>query len=284
MMNGPVIRLCALITLTLAFLLASAPARAQFRPRSLGDPATGEQYHIEGGVGLWFPSADMQVTSTSLNLVGTQIDFKRDLGLQDQHFPEWHLVLRPVKSHKFRLQYIPISYQQTATLTANIVFNGQLYKVGVPVNSTLDWKAWRFGYEYDFLVKDKGFGGFLLDFKYTEVGATLASPFRSDFAQAKAPIPTIGGIFRVYPVPNISITGEITGFTIGWLPKSLIKDNTGHFADVDFYGTLNFTNNIGAQVGFRSFDVGYALNPNSLKNDSGAFILKGLYLGVVARY
>jgi hypothetical protein len=283
MTNRPAVRLYSLTSLTtsltLAFLIVSAPARAQFQPRPVSDPATGERYHIEGGVGLWFPTADMQISSTSLNLVGTLIDFKKDLGLTDQHFPELHLVLRPAKSHKFRLQYIPLSYTQSATLTTNIVFNGQLYAVGLPVNSTLEWKAWRLGYEYDFLVKDRGFGGFLFDVKYTEVSATLASPVRSDFAQAKAPIPTIGGIFRVYPVPNISITGEVTGFTLGWLPKSLIKDTTGHFADIDFYATLNFTNNIGVQGGFRSFDVGYGL-----KTDTGQFTVRGPYLGLVARY
>ena len=279
MMNGAAIRLYAWTGLMLAFMLVSAPARAQFKPRPVSDPATGEQYHIEGGIGLWFPTAGIQISSTSLNIAGTLIDFKNDLGLQDQHFPEWHLVLRPAKSQKFRLQYIPINYQQSTTLTADIIFNGQRYAVGLPVNSTLDWKAWRFGYEYDFLVKDRGFGGFLLDFKYTEVSATLSSPIRTDFAQAKAPIPTIGGIFRVYVVPNISITGEVTGFTLGWLPQSLTKNTTGHFADIDVYATVNFTNNIGVQGGFRSFDVGYGL-----KTDTGTFTLRGPYFGLVARY
>jgi hypothetical protein len=279
MKNGPAIRLYVSITLTLALLLAPAAARAQFQSRDLGDPATGEKYHIEAAAGFWFPSAEMQISSTALGQIGTLIDFKRDLGLTDQRFSELHLVLRPTKSHKFRLQYIPIQYTQTAILPATIVFNGQRYNVGLPVNSTLDWKAWRLGYEYDFIVRDRGFGGFLLDFKYTDVAATLASTIRSDFAQAKAPIPTIGGIFRVYPVPNVSITGEISGFTLGWLGESLTKGTTGHFADVDFYGTINFTNYVGAQVGYRSFDVGYGF-----KTDTGAFTVKGLYFGVVARY
>jgi hypothetical protein len=279
MQNGPAIRLYALTVLTLGLLLAPTPARAQFQPRPLSDPATGETYHIEGAVGFWFPSTEMQISSTALGQIGTLIDFKRDLGLMDQRFPELHLVLRPTKSSKFRLQYIPLNYTQSATLGTTIVFNGQRYNVGLPVNSTLDWKAWRFGYEYDFLVKDRGFGGFLLDFKYTDVAATLQSPIRSDFAQAKAPIPAIGGIFRVYPVPNVSITGEVSVFTLSWVPDSLTKETTGHYADVDFYGTLNFNNYVGVQAGYRSFDVAYAL-----RGDTGAFTVKGLYFGLVARY
>ena len=280
MTHRPAVRLYTFSSLGLALLLlVAAPARAQFQPRPISDPATGEKFHIEAAAGLWFPTADMQITSTSLNLVGTLIDFKKDLGLQDHKFPELHLVLRPAKKHKLRLQYIPLNYSQSALLQRNIIFNGQLYAVTLPVTSTLDWKAWRFGYEYDFISRDRGFVGFLLDMKYTNVTATLASPIRADFAQAKAPIPTVGGIFRVYPVANISITGEVTGFTIGWLPTSLIKNNSGHFVDVDFYGTLNFTNNIGVQAGYRSFDVAYAL-----ATDSGTFKVKGPYFGIVARY
>ncbi len=151
--------------------------------------------------------------------------------------------------------------------------------MNLPINSTLDWKAWRFGYEYDFIYRDRGFVGFLFDIKNTDVSATLASPIRSDFARAQAPVPTFGAIFRVYPLSNISVTGEITGASVSWLPTSLIKDTEGHFFDIDFYGTLNFTNNVGVQGGYRSFDIGYLL-----KTDSGDFKLKGPYFGVVLRY
>ena len=119
----------------------------------------------------------------------------------------------------------------------------------------------------------------LLDVKYTDVQATLASGSLVEFTHAKAPIPAIGGIFRYYVVSNLSVTGELTGFSVGWLPDSITKGNTGHYVDLDLYGTLNFTNNFGVQAGYRSFDVGYLV-----KTDSGTFTLKGLYFGAVARY
>jgi len=146
----------------------------------------------------------------------------------------------------------------------------------VPVNSTLDWKAYRFAYEYDFVVRDRGFVGFLIEAKYTDVGVTLASPFvAAQFVRARAPIPALGGIGRVYVTPNISITADITGFK---LPT--VEDRyAGHYVDVDIYGTVNVTNYVGAQVGFRSFDVGYLV-----KKDTGSMTLKGLYFGGVVRY
>jgi hypothetical protein len=270
-------RLYALIGLAVIFVLLANPARAQFRPRPLSDPATGERYHIEAAAGLWFPNAQMSISSESINIPGSTIDFKKDLALTDQRFPELHLELRAAR-HKFRFQFIPIKYEQTGTLTRDIVFNGQRYRIGVPVKSTLDWKAYRIGYQFDVVRTNRMFAGFVLDLKQTDVTATLAtvSPGLTEFARAQAPIPAIGGVVRGYVVPNISITAEVTGFK---LPERLIKDTTGHYLDVDVYGTVNFTNNVGVQVGYRSFDVGYLV-----ESDTGSFNLKGMFLGIVARY
>ena len=278
MMSGLTVHTHAVLALGVLFALVAAPARAQFQPRKLNDLATGETYHIEAAAGFWFPTADLSVSSQSLGIIGSTIDFKKDLGLQDQRFPELHLELRPARSHKFRFQYIPIKYDQSSTLARDIVFNGQRYRLGLPVNSTLDWKAYRVGYEYDFVTVNRGYAGFILDFKYTDVAVNLASPLVTEFASARAPIPAIGGVGRVYVVPNISITAEVTGLPEG-IVKKLSKNDTGHYIDVDAYGTLNVTNYVGVQAGYRSFDVGYVV-----KTDSGSFVLSGLFVGVVARY
>ena len=264
--------------LAAALVFTASPALAQFQPRPVSNPPSAELYRIEGSAGFWSPSATMSISSESLGIPGSTIDFKKDLGLTDQRFGELHAVLKASRKHKFRFQYIPINYEQRATITRDLVFNGQLYRVGFPVNSELEWKAYRFGYEYDFIVRDRGFGGFILDFKYTDVRASLATPAHDtpEFAQASAPIPALGGIVRVYVVPTVSITGELTGIKV---PSSISEDFRAHYADLDIYGTVNITNNIGAQIGYRSFDVGYLV-----EQDTGSFKLKGLYFGVVARY
>jgi hypothetical protein len=270
------------MALLVLFALAASPARAQFSPRDVDDRATGEVYHVEGGFGLWFPSSDMTINSSALGIPGNDINFKTDLGLQDQHFSEMHLVMRPFKKHKVRFQFIPISFEQSALLKRDVIFEGQRYSVGVPVNSELDWKAFRFAYEYDFLYHSRWFAGFILDAKYTDVFAQLQSPLDTESIHAKAPVPTIGGIGRVYVMPNISITGELTGFD---LPSSLIKNYQAHYVDLDMYGTVNVTNNFGAQLGFRTFNVGYTVTKDSgVTQDAGSFVLRGLYLGGVARF
>jgi hypothetical protein len=277
------IRSAVRLSLLLAIsTLAASPARAQFSPREVSNPATGEVYHVEGGFGLWFPSSTITVNSSALGIPGSDISFKDDLGLQDQSFPEMQLVLRPFRKHKIRVQFIPIHFEQTTTLKRTIIFEGQRYVVGIPVTSTLDWKAFRFAYEYDFLYHDRWFAGFILDAKYTDVSAELQSSLDTESIHARAPVPTIGGIVRGYVMPNISITGELTGFD---LPSSLFKNYQAHYLDLDIYGTVNITNNFGAQVGFRTFDIGYDVTKNSgVTEDAGSFTLKGLYFGGVARF
>src|SRR5262245_51903600 len=128
MHRRPVVSLYVFVCLTLA-LLSPRSAHAQFQPRPIRDPATGERYHIEASAGFWFPSADMSISSESLGIPGSLINLKDDLGLTDQRFPELHLVLRPSDSSKFRFQYIPIHFDQSKVLTREIIFNGQRYTV-----------------------------------------------------------------------------------------------------------------------------------------------------------
>ena len=266
-------------SLAVGLLIAASTASAQYKQYPVSEPAVGEKYHIEGAIGLWSPTPALLVSSESLGIVGSEVDAVADLGMAKQRFREFRLALRPGRKHKLRLDYIPILYQSETTLRRTIVFNGIRYDVGLPVNSSLDWKAWRFAYEYDFLYRDRWFVGFLVEAKYTDVRVDLATPLRdADWVQARAPIPAVGGVARVYPVSNISITAEVTGFK---LPASVDKENRydGKFVDFDIYGTLNLTHNFGVQAGYRSMDVSYRV-----KSDTGDLTLKGLYFMGVARF
>ena len=58
-------------------------------------------------------------------------------------------------------------------------------------------------------------------------------------------------------MPNVSITGELSGFK---LPESVREGYRAHYADLDIFGTVNFNRFVGAQVGWRSLDVGYLVD------------------------
>jgi hypothetical protein len=268
------------LVVTIAILLGVAvPAHAQYKPRPVPSPASGEDFHIEGGINFWNPSANLTVSSSGSGalsgLVGTTIDAKQDLGFVDHSIKEFSVTVRPAPAHKFRFQYVPINYDATSTLNRTIDFNGQRYQVGLPVNSSLEWKSYRFGYEWDFVRKDSGFAGFIAELKYTDVNVSLASPVISEFASARAPIPALGGIGRYYFIPQVAITGELTIFKL----PTIQEQYSGHYFDLNIYGTFNFTKNVGVQGGYRSLDLNYLA-----KNDTGSFTLKGIFVGVIARY
>lgn len=269
--------ICLYSLLSLACIGLAAPASAQFAPRSLSDPATGERYHIEGSVGLWNPTLTGTVSSEGLRIPGTVIDIKGDLGVEDSRAAEFQLVLRPTQKFKLRAQAIPMKYEQTTRLTQDIVFNGQRYPANTLVTSTLDWRAYRLGMEYDFVSRDRGFGGLLLEAKPTQMLVNLrsASPAITEEFDYTFPVPAIGGIVRVYVVPNISITGEVSGIKL----PDVVEELGGKYLDIDIYGTLNFTNNIGAKVGYRSFNLDFLID-----GSAATVTQKGLYFGLVARY
>src|SRR3990172_53772 len=202
MRNRFVIRLYMFACVVAACACWAARAAAQSQP--LPNPATGERYRIEASAAWWFPDATMLVASEGLGQLGTAIDFKKDLGFEDQRMSSLGVVLRPTRRAKFRFELTPMKYESSGTVTRDLVFNGQRYRASLPLNSTIDWKAYRFALEYDVVVRDRGFAGFILEAKYSDIQTELRNPVLVEFARARAPIPAVGGIGRVYVARNIS--------------------------------------------------------------------------------
>jgi hypothetical protein len=189
-----------------------------------------------------------------------------------------NIVLRPAKKHRFRFERLPIQYEADATVGRTFVFNGQTFSVGLPVQTEAKFDTYRFGYEYDFLYRSKGFLGALVELKYTNIDLELRSPILEEFARAAAPVPTIGLVGRVYPIPNLALNGE---FSLFRMPESLAEqlEGRGTYTDFDFNATYNFTRTVGAQAGWRKVNIFYDVDL-----DNGTLKFTGLYFGGVVRY
>jgi len=112
------------VTTGILGVLACAPnAQAQYRPQAEGPPA--ETYHIEGSFSWWDPSPELNISSESLGIPGDTIDLIEDLGIGKNKIGQFNIVLRPAKKHRFRYQYLPISYSADTVLSRAFVFNGQ---------------------------------------------------------------------------------------------------------------------------------------------------------------
>ena len=196
-----------------ALLLLAGTAAAQYSvPKS--DPATGEKYNVEVAFGLWNPTPEIVFSSEQFGITGSEINLSNDLDILQKTFRDFRVVLRPARKHKFRIEYIPIKYEVDTVLARTIIFNGNIYSIGLPVQGEFKWDAWRFGYEYDFIYRDRGFVGVIAEAKYTHVSAEINAPNISEFSEAKAPIPALGLIGRGYLMPNLAVTGEFTAFRL----------------------------------------------------------------------
>jgi hypothetical protein len=245
-------RIAGVTCLVLAVVAIGArPAAAQYGAKPDSNRATGETYHVEISSGFWNPTPSIVVSSEQLGIIGSQIDGVEDLGFEKTRFTGFSVVLRPATKHKLRVQYTPIKYSAETVFQRDIVFNGIRYRVGLPVSSELKWDTWRFGYEWDFVYRDRGFAGLLLDVRYTSAEVRLESL-----------------------VANVSAT-----FEMSFLKAPTIEDSSATYIDWDLYGTVNFNDHVGAQVGYRAFDVTYTID-----QDFGDMVLKGIYFNGVVRF
>jgi hypothetical protein len=253
---------------------ATAPASAQIGRAA---DVIGEDYHVELSFNFWNPTPEPIVNSEALGILGTDVNLVEDLGIEKKVLKDLRLVLRPSTKHRFRISYLPMNYDQPdGRVNREFIFNGLRYTVGLPVATTAQFKTWRFGYEYDFLYRERGFLGVIFDVKVTDVNVGLLSPIGDEFTTALAPIPTIGAAGRVYAAKNLALNAEFSYFRI---PDSASDDYKGRYVDFDINATYNAHRNFGVQAGYKSIDVFY-----QAKNDTGTLTFKGLYFGATTRF
>ncbi len=111
-------RAAAILLLSAVFGLTASTAGAQYSVKGPSDVATGENYHVEIGGFLWDPNPQIVISSESLGIVGSKIDFVSDLGIEKTWFKQLRIVLRPAKKHKFRFEYTPIEYTAQRQISA----------------------------------------------------------------------------------------------------------------------------------------------------------------------
>ena len=239
-------------------------------------PNVGEDYTIELTGGLWEPTPAVVVSSEQFGILGSTIDFRRDLGLSRRQQPDFRLTFKTGRKHKLRVSVTPIAYSQQVQLEQPLVFQGIAYDVSETGSSALQWNAWRFGYEYDVISRDRGYFGLLFEAKYPQLEASLTSPDAHEYVRAKAPIPAAGAILRLYPTRFTPVTAEFTGFK---LPASYSDNYRAQYVEFDVFTTINLSRMIGVNLGYRSMDLSYLMN-----RDTGDLKLDGIYLSGTFRF
>lgn len=274
---GPVIRLRSMVAWALALAALASPALAQTtsQPVSTDKSGIGERYRIEFSATWWHPSLNGNVTSDRLGLIGTRVDLGSDLALDTARFADFRFVLRPGKKHRIKIQYTPIKFTGSSTLTRDITFAGIVYPVSLPVQSVLSWKVFRIGYEWDFFYTSRGFVGAIIEGGTTELTAGIESIIGGAEVSGTAPLFAIGMAGRFYPVRHLAINAEGTGLKL----TDLKPDHVFKTMSFDVSATYNITNYVGVSGGWRRARAALTLD-----GDSGELTFAGLWIGGVVRY
>jgi len=259
------------------FLGFSSPAAAQ-GPRRGPEPAMGENYVMEVQYIWWKPDLIGSVTSDRLDLIGSRVDLVGDLGFQgDTRFRDWRFTFKPGRKHKIRFEYSPLKFEAEGVLSRDINFAGQTFPVSLPVESSLEWKVWRIGYEWDFISRSRGFLGVLIEGRKTDLSASVNSLVASGDLFASAPLPALGIVTRVYPLKDLAVHFEFSGMKV---PDSAFGERySGIYTDMEVSATVNVTNNLGLTGGWRRMNTDIRVDA-----DYGDLKFRGYSFGAAVRF
>ena len=140
------------------------------------------------------------------------------------------------------------------------------------MQTTAQFKTWRFGYEYDFLYRDRGFLGVVFDVKYTDVNVGLLSPIGDEFTKALAPIPTIGA--RRPRLRREERGAERRGQLLQAFPRARRTTTRAATSTSTSTPPSTRTRTSACRPATAAIDVFY-----QAKNDTGTLTFKGLYFG-----
>lgn len=255
---------------------AARPAHAQ--SAGVGIDGSRDVYRAEIAAGVWIASPNAVISSGTLGLAISDVDFVGDLGLIPRRLPQLRATLRAGRRHKVRIGYQPTHFEGDTTLRRTIAFGSTNFTIGIPVTATLTLRTWRAGYQYDVVSRERFVASVIGEVRYARVGTGVQSGFLGvESSLADAFVPVVGGSGRVFLHPRVALTGELMWLQIPELLDGL--GGGGRSVDGDVSGLVLFSRHVGIQVGYRTFDVNY-----QRRGDSGAVGLRGMYVNSLIRF
>ncbi len=183
------------------------------------EEGVGDKFILELEGRYWIPKLKANLKLSDYNtmgveILGTDINIKDDLGIKDENFFSGRLILK-LGNSKIRFSYLPIRYEGDKQVTQSVSFGGTTYTAGTTVKTELKADMYDLTYEYDALKTELGFLGIIIGVKYFDLYAKLESTGFKEEGKGQAPIPVIGLAGRIYPIKYFNVSGEITGLTVG---------------------------------------------------------------------
>jgi len=167
-------------------------------------PVSAFELGVRGS--YWFPELSGDIRVDDAGIVGTKLDFKDDLDVDDESYPVIE-VFAGIGKHHFSLAFSNADYEGDTVLTKDIYFNGELFQVNERVVSSLEYDHYDVMYRYDLIDLENllagGSLGLVARLMVFDGSASVASATviaKEDFT---APIPMVGANFHVGTLKDI---------------------------------------------------------------------------------
>lgn len=214
-----------------------------------------EDYNLQLEGRYWRPRLDSTVKIVDHN-IGTDVNLVDDLGFdKEKDFGEGRLQIKFFNRNKFNFSYLPLKWDADHVLTQTIQFNGQTYTAGTPVQSKLELKLFKVGYEFDFLAGEYGFLGATFDVMVADTHVEIKSLTTAidEKYDATVPVPLIGITARWNILKWIGLTARVSGLPAG---------GYGYVFDAEGSLDINPIKYVGISGGYRFFKAKASYNDN----------------------
>jgi|Deesub1362B_J571_1020462.scaffolds.fasta_scaffold04145_4 hypothetical protein len=235
--------------------------------------ASAQDAKIALEVQYWMPELTAR-GKVVVNNTGTDIDFKRDLAIEDENLPGGNLVWYTGPNSRIRLGYTQISYSGDKHVEQTIEYGGKIYTFGTRVVTDLEVRYIRLGWIWQFvnIAERKVKFGSLLEVKGFWVDTSLKAP---DFNIAASKeftmgLPTIGVALDINIHRIVNLFAEASGLPAG---------EYGYLIDADAGIRIIPQKNICIVGGYRSFDIKVKDDPNYAK-----LKISGPFVGITLRF
>ena len=188
-------------------------------------PGSSLAFEVGARGHYWFPSLDGTVKVDEGGIIGTKIDFDKDLGIDDENYPSIEAFIG-LGNHHLSLTYTNIDYSGKKTLTRDINFEGETYRVGDLVSSSIEYSMLDLHYQYDLLDLENILAGFsvggVLQVKYLDGDVSLKTTGIDEQEDFTLPIPMVGLNLHMGILADI-LEARVRGTWIGYSGNSIYE-------------------------------------------------------------
>ena len=211
-------------------------------------------------VSAYAPKVDTTARFDSATFgAGTTVNFEEDLGLDDRKIQAAVLGrLRLGDRWRIEGEYFSLDRSGTRAINRTINWGGNIYPVGIVVNSEFDSDIYRLSAGYSFIKNPQAEFGIALGLHVTDFTASLAGAnVAKRTGDALAPLPTIG-FYGAYAItPRWLLSGRVDFFSLNY------NDYDGSLINLVGAVDYRFTRNFGIGVGYRYVDYDLEVTKSS---------------------